>query len=158
MKKFLMIACMVLFSTSMFAQQGAMYVGGNLNYGMHSDYKNFGFGVKAQYEFIQNFRAEASANYFLEKDNLKMWDINANLHYIFRISDKFAIYPLGGVCVLATDLDAPGIGSHSDLGVNVGGGIEFPITDVIKINAEAKYQIVDDWDRPVLSLGIAFAL
>ena len=84
MKKFLMIACMVLFSTSMFAQQGAMYVGGNLNYGMHSDYKNFGFGVKAQYEFIQNFRAEASANYFLEKDNLKMWDINANLHYIHR--------------------------------------------------------------------------
>lgn len=40
----------------------------------------------------------------------------------------------------------------------VGGGIEFPITDVIKINAEAKYQIVDDWDRPVVSVGIAFAL
>jgi outer membrane protein X len=65
---------------------------------------------------------------------------------------------LGGVCVLATDLDAPGFGSNSDLGVNVGGGIEFPITDVIKINAEAKYQIVDDWDRPVVSVGIAFAL
>ena len=42
--------------------------------------------------------------------------------------------------------------------MNVGGGIEFPITDVIKINAEAKYQIVDDWDRPVVSVGIAFAL
>ena len=89
MKKFLMMACMMLFSTAMFAQQGAMYLGGNLNYGLHSDYKNFGFGVKAQYEFIQNFRAEASANYFLEKDNLKMWDINANLHYIFRITDNF---------------------------------------------------------------------
>ena len=46
MKKFLMMACMMLFSTAMFAQQGAMYLGGNLNYGLHSDYKNFGFGVK----------------------------------------------------------------------------------------------------------------
>lgn len=156
MKKFLMIACMMLFSTAMFAQQGAMYVGGNLNYGLHKDYKNFGIGVKAQYEFLQNVRAEASANYFLEKDNLKMWDINANLHYIFRISDKFAVYPLAGVCVLATDVDV--LGSNSDLGFNVGGGIEFPINDVIKINAEGKYQIVDDWDRPVVSVGIAFAL
>ena len=40
MKKFLMMACMMLFSTAMFAQQGAMYLGGNLNYGLHSDYKN----------------------------------------------------------------------------------------------------------------------
>ena len=88
MKKLLMMICMMLFSTAMFAQQGAMYLGGNLNYGLHSDYKNFGFGVKAQYEFIQNFRAEASANYFLEKDNLKMWDINANVHYLFNVADK----------------------------------------------------------------------
>ena len=48
MKKLLMMICMMLFSTAMFAQQGAMYLGGNLNYGLHSDYKNFGFGVKAQ--------------------------------------------------------------------------------------------------------------
>ncbi|MBR5037803.1 MAG: porin family protein [Prevotella sp.] len=159
MKKFLMIACMVLFSTSMFAQQGAMYVGGNLNYGMHSDYKNIGVGVKAQYEFIQNLRAEASANYFFKKDYCSMWDINANLHYLFRVSDKFAIYPLAGLTVLGTDVDVLGVSaSDSDFGFNVGGGIEFPITDAIKINAEAKYQIVDDWDRPVLSVGIAFAL
>ena len=52
MKKFLMMACMMLFSTAMFAQQGAMYLGGNLNYGLHSDYKNFGFGVKASTKVI----------------------------------------------------------------------------------------------------------
>ena len=49
MKKFLMIAIMALASTAMFAQKGATYVGANVNYGMHSDYKNFGVGVKAQY-------------------------------------------------------------------------------------------------------------
>ena len=154
MKKFLMIACMVLFSTSMFAQQGAMYVGGNLNYG--TDFENLGIGVKAQYEFIQNFRAEASSNYFLKKDDCTMWDINANLHYLFRISDKFAVYPLGGLSVVGTDYKGV---SDSELGINVGGGIEFPITNAVKINAEAKYRFMDDIDdHTVLSVGIAFAL
>ena len=48
MKKILMIACMMLMGTAAFAQQGATSVGANVNYGLHSDYKNFGVGVKAQ--------------------------------------------------------------------------------------------------------------
>ena len=43
-------------------------------------------------------------------------------------------------------------------GANVGAGIEYPITDGIKLNLEGKYQIVKDWDRPVISAGVSFAL
>ena len=158
MKKFLMMACMMLFSTAMYAQQGAMYLGGNLNYA--TDYENFGIGAKAQYEFIQNLRAEASADYFFKKNDVSMWDINANMHYLFRISDKFAVYPLAGLSVVGTDVDvANGSVSDSELGFNLGGGIEFPITNAVKINAEAKYRLMDDIDdHTVFSVGIAFAL
>lgn len=168
MKKIFMAACMMLFSTAMFAEQGDLYVGGNLNYGMHSDYKNLGIGVKGQFEFVDHFRGEASYNYFFEKDYCKMWDVNANVHYLFNINDQFTVYPLAGLTALGAKVDVPAtiagipVGEVSDsdtkVGFNIGGGVDYFLTEKVKLNAELKYQIVKDLDRPVLSVGIAFAL
>ena len=159
MKKFLMIAFMALMSTTMFAQQGATWVGANVNYGLDSDYKNLGFGAKVQYEFIDNFRAEASFNYFLKKDYCTMWDVNLNVHYLIHAGDKLTIYPLVGLTLLDTKVEVFGVSaSDSNFGANVGAGIEYPLTDGIKLNVEGKYQIVKDWDRPVISAGVSFAL
>ena len=81
------------------------------------------------------------------------------MHYLFRISDKFAVYPLAGLTVVGADVDVPNGSSNSDFGFNLGGGIEFPITNAVKINAEAKYRLMDDIDdHTVFSVGIAFAL
>ena len=150
-----MSAIMALASTAMFAQKGATYVGANVNYGMHSDYKNFGVGVKAQYEFLQNVRAEASFNYFFKKDNISMWDLNLNAHYVFHVGGV-GIYPLAGLCVVGSKVE--GFDGNTDLGYNLGGGVEFPIGNNVKLNFEAKYQFVNDLDRPVISAGIAFPL
>ena len=155
MKKFLMIAIMALASTAMFAQKGATYVGANVNYGLHSDYKNFGVGVKAQYEFLQNVRAEASLNYFFKKDCVSMWDLNLNAHYIFHVGNV-GIYPLAGLTVLNANVEHGD--NDTELGLNLGGGVELPITSNGKQNFEAKYQTGDNWDRPVISAGIAFPL
>lgn len=158
MKKLLMIAFMALVSTTMFAQKGSTWLGVNVNYGLHSDYKNLGAGVKAQYEFIDNVRAEASANYFFKKDYCTMWDVNLNAHYLIPVGG-LTVYPLAGVTLLGSEVEVFGVkASDSNLGLNVGAGLEFPITEGIKLNVEAKYQIVKDWDRPVISAGIAFAL
>ena len=64
MKKLMLIGCMLLASVAMFAQKGTMGVGLNLNYGLHSDFKNLGVGAKYQYEFIDHLRGEASFNYY----------------------------------------------------------------------------------------------
>lgn len=163
-----MITCMMLMGMAAFAQQGSTWVGANANYGMHSDYKNFGVGAKVQYEFIDNVRAEASGNYFFKKDYCTMWDVNLNLHYLIPVGGC-KIYPLAGLSLLGTKVEIPemvimgyktggGSASDSDFGLNLGAGVEFPLSDGIKLNFEGKYQIVKDWNRPVISAGIAFAL
>lgn len=158
MKKFLMIAFMALMSTTMFAQQGSTWLGANVNYGMHSDYKNLGFGAKVQYEFIDDLRAEVAFNYFLEKDHCTMWDANLNLQYLIH-AGNLTIYPLAGLTLLESKVKVLGVSaSDSNFGANLGAGIEFPLTDAVKLNLEGKYQIVKDWDRPVISAGISFAL
>lgn len=177
MKKLFLSACMLLISTIVFAQSGKMAVGVNFNVGLHSDYKNFGPGAKFQYEFIENFRAEASGGYYLKKDECTMWDANLNVHYLFHVGNKFNVYPLAGVTVLGAKVDVPEIkapsinigghsfggetvggGSSSDtkIGGNIGAGAEYYITDNFKVNVEAKYQYVKDWDRPVVSVGAAY--
>ena len=48
-----MSICLVLSSMSTFAEQGETWVGVNvMNVGMNSNYVNFGFGAKGQYEFL----------------------------------------------------------------------------------------------------------
>lgn len=158
MKKLLMIACMMLMGTAAFAQQGSTWVGVNANYGMHSDYKNFGVGAKVQYEFIDNVRAEASGNYFFKKDYCTMWDVNLNVHYLIPVGGC-KIYPLAGLTLLGSKVEILGVSaSDSDFGANLGAGVEFPLSDAIKLNIEGKYQIVKDWNRPVISAGVSFAL
>ena len=158
MKKYLMIFCMMFIASAAFAQQGATWIGAQANYGLHKDYKNIGVGAKVQYEFIDNVRAEASGNYFFKKDYCSMWDVNLNLHYLIPVGSA-KIYPLAGLTLLGSKVEVLGVSaSDSDFGANVGAGVEFPLSDAIKLNFEGKYQIVKDWNRPVISAGVAFAL
>ena len=153
-----MIFCMMFIASAAFAQQGATWIGAQASYGLHKDYKNIGVGAKVQYEFIDNVRAEASGNYFFKKDNCSMWDVNLNLHYLIPVG-SVKIYPLAGLTLLGSKVEVLGVSaSDSDFGANVGAGVEFPLSDAIKLNIEGKYQIVKDWNRPVISAGVAFAL
>ncbi len=110
-----MIAVMALATLTVSAQDSKMAVGINANYGMSSDYKNFGFGAKFQYEFIENFRAEASGDYFLKKDGMSIWDANLNFHYLIPLGDNLKVYPLAGITLMGVKFDAgDAIGSVYD--------------------------------------------
>lgn len=158
MKRMAMVVVMALSTVFLFAQEkGDMGVGVNLSYGTKSGFSNFGIGAKFQYNIIDNLRIEPSATYFLKKDNVSMYDINANVHYLFGISGSFRLYPLAGVCLLGTSVDWGGeSASASDFGFNLGGGAEYMLTETFSLNFEIKYQIVSDWNRPVFSIGAAY--
>ncbi len=163
MKKTLFCVVMLLFAAVSNAQSsGDMGVGVNLNYGTGSDYNSFGLGAKYQYFFIDNLCVEANGNYFFKKDYIDMWDINANFQYHFNLGEKFSIYPLAGVGLVGIKVSADlGEGfnlsvSEKKFGVNVGAGVRWMVSSNISLNAEAKYQIVSDWNRTVITIGAAY--
>lgn len=154
MKKFLALAIAALIGiASASAQRGQMAVGGNLLYG--TEINSVGLGAKFQYGIIDHLRGEASFNYYFQNKGFRMWDLNANAHYLFDITEKFRAYPLAGLTVVNksySDVDD----SITRFGLNLGGGCEYDVTRNVVLNAEFKYSIVSTIDQAVLSLGAVY--
>ena len=157
MKKLMMIACMMLFSTAMFAEKGDMWLGGGFSYGLSSDYKNFGIGAKGHYELLEKFRADAMVTYYFRHEDVAFFDISINAHYLFG-EDDFHYYPLAGFTFLGYSENAVGFPSEFKFGYNLGAGAEYNFSDKVKVYGELKYQIVSGWSRLIPSIGIMFAL
>ena len=164
MKKVLLSMCLALVALGASAQKGDKFVGANVSY--NNEVSNVGIGVKGQYFFTDKLRGEASADYFLKKDGLSMWDINANVHYLFNVADKFKVYPLAGVGytnwkVSFDDDEVLGEGGSSSTGkiaINLGGGAQYELSEKMVINAELKYQIIDNYNSLVFGVGVAFKI
>lgn len=173
-----MMACTNAFAQktgSVAKNKGKMAIGASLNIGNDSDFTNFGLGVKFQYGIMDKIRVEPSFNYYFKADNISMWDLSLNGHYLIPIkaNKKLTVYPIGGLALVGTKFSytsAPTIiegieipGSEVDitatnLGINAGCGIEYILNSKISINGEVKYQIVEDYNRPIISGGINYKL
>ena len=153
-----MIACMMLFSTAMFAEKGDVFIGGGFSYGIGSDYKNFGIGVKGQYEILTNFRADAQVDHFFKHEGWSLSDININLEYVIPATDAINVYPLAGLAFVGFSTNSFGFMKEAKVGFNLGAGAELPVNDKWKVFLDAKYQIVSDAGRFVPTLGVLIAL
>ena len=160
MKKLLLLVCAAVMSLSASAQAGDKALGAQLVFG--SETNSLGFGVKGQYYFTDHIRGEGSFDYFLKNKGISMWDINANVHYLFDVADKFKVDPLAGLGYTNWSYKyeyagAPVVeGSDGRLAVNLGGGVEYELTKNLNVNAEAKYQIISNYNQLVLGVGVAY--
>ena len=160
MKKLLLLVCAAVMSLSASAQAGDKALGAQLVFG--SETNSLGFGVKGQYYFTDHIRGEGSFDYFLKNKGISMWDINANVHYLFDVADKFKVYPLAGLGYTNWSYKyeyagAPVVeGSDGRLAVNLGGGVEYELTKNLNVNAEAKSQIISNYNQLVLGVGVAY--
>ena len=148
-------------SLSASAQAGDKAVGAHLVFG--SETNSIGFGVKGQYYFTDQIRGEGSFDYFLKNKGISMWDINANVHYLFDVANKVKVYPLAGLGYTnwSYKYEYPGHsvieGSDGRLAINLGGGAEYELTKDLSVNAELKYQIVsNNYSQLVLGVGVAY--
>ena len=148
-------------SLSASAQAGDKAVGAQLVFG--SETNSIGVGVKGQYYFTDQIRGEASFDYFLKNKGISMWDINANVHYLFDVANKVKVYPLAGLGYTnwSYKYEYPGHsvieGSDGRLAINLGGGAEYELTKDLSVNAELKYQIVsNNYSQLVLGVGVAY--
>ncbi len=159
MKKLVVLVLAIVGLTTMTHAQtkGEMAAGVHFAYGSGDGFSNMGFGAKFQWNVLDNLRVEPSFTYFLKKDYVSMWDISANAHYQFMLSEKFDIYPLAGLSIMGVKA---GIGeykvSDSEFGLNLGGGVDFDLSSSLALNVEAKYQIGGNWSRFIASVGVVY--
>lgn len=175
MKKFMMLAAMMIMSIGAFAQEGAMSVGAHLGYAGYGDgYSPMGLGARLQYEFVENIRGEVDANYWFKKNDVGIWDANLNFQYLFPVAENIKVYPLAGLTFVGTHgLDE----NETALGFNIGAGAEYYLQSNLKLSLDIKYQsakkskdvtisaygqtITQSYDviklnGPVFQLGIAY--
>ena len=163
----LIIAVMIGFAANAQAQKGAFELGGSVVLGTGDDFTNYGLGARVRQSFTDHCRGDLNADYFLKKDDITMYDFNANLHYLFNLGDSgFRIQPLAGIALVhvevdGAEFDGPGVqvessgASDTDVAFNLGGGIEFPIADRLRIFGEVKEMFMDA-TRFYISGGITY--
>ena len=95
-----------------------------------------------------------------------------DVHYLFSLGDNIKVYPLAGLTYLRGSVDGftqtvstPAgsitVGSnesHSDgnLGVNLGGGFQYDLSEKFALNAEVKFQIIKNSNQGVISAGFLY--
>lgn len=159
MKKLLLFVVVALVSISASAQKGSKAVGFNLGYG--TEVETLSLGVKGLYGITDRIEGEASFNYFLKSNGWTMWNINADAHYLFPLQEKLTVYPIAGLSYVHVGFDyedefVEASGSDGKIGLNLGGGIRYNVTNNIDLNAEIKYQIVSVYDQLLLSVGVVY--
>jgi opacity protein-like surface antigen len=153
MKKILMVVCAMMFSVASFAQVGKSTASVHFDYMIDSP-NNVGIGANYGYEFAQNVRGVAEFNYFFAKDGVSAWNGNVNVEYLFHLANSsVTIYPLAGLNVLGWSGDA----SDSKMGLNIGAGVEVPLTSSVTFKAEYNYKTQYD-GKSTLSVGLVFPL
>ena len=138
MKKFMMLAAMMLMSIGAFAQEGAMSVGAHLGYAGYGDgYSPLGLGARFQYGITESIRGELDGNFWFKKNDVGLWDANVNLQYLFPVAEDIKIYPLLGLTFMGTHgLDD----NETALGFNIGAGAEYYLQSNLKLSLDIKYQ------------------
>ena len=85
MKKILMAIMALFVCAGMYAQKGEQAAGINLGYGSGSLHKSFKLGLEYKYNITDAIRIAPSFDYFFKDLGTSLWDINANVHYVFNI-------------------------------------------------------------------------
>ncbi|MDR1859336.1 MAG: porin family protein [Bacteroidales bacterium] len=167
LKKAAILAIAIMATVSVSAQEkGAMSVGGNLAFGFYKadvsgadSEAQLGLGPKFRYSILDQLRAEGSFMYFLPKDHWSMIDVSVNAHWLFPFGEKMYLYPLAGFSYLSHKYSYSGTSlSGTDSGFNIGGGVDYKLSEKLTLNAELKYSGYGDWSRYNLVIGLTYSI
>lgn len=166
MKKnvFLILALVAIFSftvTKVNAQDNKFSLGGGFGYA--TGIKSVGFFGKGQYQFTSQWEATASFTYFLPSEingiDYQLSALDLDGHYVFYNDEyKLASYMLSGIDVLFgkshyTVLGSDYYDSGSTLGINIGAGLRYQLSERLALNPELKY-VVSFGENSYLSLSV----
>lgn len=165
MKKILLFYVMAMAMLMANAESGEWAVGGQVVYGTKAETAGIGLHVKNC--LTDAFRASLSSNYYFKHAGVTAFDVNLEGNYLFDLSEKVRVYPLAGVVMgiwHADGVDVSYGGMHlgvdgqtdSKFGANLGGGIDYLVSEHLGLNAEVKYQIISHASQAVFSIGASY--
>lgn len=156
MKRLVVMLMLAVTSMGVYAQQGQSSVGFTIGYGFDSE--NATLGLDYRYNVTDEFRLTPSLTHFVKNDGLSAWAIDMNAHYVFKLSEMFGFYPLGGLSLsfwkasLGKNVSA----NETRFGANVGLGAELYATDKVTVGLEAKYNIIKDLDQAMIGVRVGY--
>ncbi len=156
MKKLTFTLLFIVLSITMYSQTK---VGLQAAYGTNSE---FGIGAKASFRITDKFFASPSFNYYFGESvqgaSSSIIGINADAHYIFPGKNGLSFYPLGGLNFTRSSVSALGFSaSTTEIGFNVGGGLNYDLSSSLTGVFEAKY-ILSAFDQAVFNIGVLYNL
>ncbi|MCF0236139.1 MAG: porin family protein [Bacteroidaceae bacterium] len=152
MKKiiFSLALCAVALTAS--AQKGNKYFGGGLVFG--SETQSTGINLKGQHYFAPKWRGEIGFTNFFASRGVSMWEIYANVHYVHPIAPRLNIYPAAGLGFSSWSF-ANSDHRSSDLGINLGAGIEYEFSSRWVGQMEFRF-IGGGHSQAAFHLGVAY--
>lgn len=136
---------------------------GGLCIGYGTRIESPGVGVMIQTWLVNWARLEIGGDYFfggkkkdlMDRDhNVTLYDINTNIHFVVPLQGKVNPYALlGGGVVFCS---GKGISSETNIGSNVGAGIDLRVSPKTRVNIEWHHQFVKDYGQSVFTLGAVF--
>lgn len=148
MKKLLLSIVAVLCAVTASAQEpGGWTLGPRMGIYTNVGDTVLGVGAVGRYRFDNNWRLEPSITALLHK--YCSVDISCDAHYVFDLG-VVRLYPAAGLTVNE-------IGKWA-AGLNVGGGVDFNVANVVELTAALKWQAMfDERTNPVvLMVGANF--
>lgn len=102
-------------------------------------YNNLAVEAKANFNVTDAISISPSLDYFLVDSSYDytMFLISADGHYNFEVSEDFTAYPLVGLNYF--NISGEGYSWGTGIGLNIGGGATYSLSDSMKLYAEAKY-------------------
>jgi len=161
MKNKLILVCVtvlsVFVSLTTQAQDSKIMAGAGLKYA--TDISTMGIEAKGVYLASDTWEIAPGFTYYFKKNNVNWSTLDFDAHYVFSADESMTLYGIGGLNVTfwkfkmdgvssgsdefddmfggLSDLDASG----SDVGVNIGVGSRFALSDKMYFNADLKYTI-----------------
>lgn len=119
----------------------------------------FGITGKGHYQINDDYAGQASFTYFFEKDLVKFWTLDLDVHYGgFDIGDLegFHLTPFAGLNIANASVDIGGFGgSDTEMGINIGINATIPITESLDLFIEPKL-IISGIDGIGIAAGVYF--
>ncbi len=156
MKKNILIVLLSILSCNVFAQSfdaSKVRAGAGLVYA--TEIGNIGITINGVYSFSEQWEGAFAYSHIFEKDYVTFNIFDFDAHYVFHQQDeRMNFYGIGGLAITSTKIEIPAIQlgafstpstsvSDSSVGLNLGVGMNYKLSDKLNLAPEARFTIMD---------------